>query len=1462
MTFNNLKALLAAASSFLMLAHAGRADVIANSLFSDNAVLQRDKRVPVWGKAVDGEKVEVKFAGQKVATVAKDGRWRVWLEPMPASTEGRTMTIRGNNTVSAKNLLVGEVWLCAGQSNMGMQLKHVSNGREEVASCADSMIRLLTVPQCHADTPKENIAVDWKLCSPATLPDFSAVAYFFGRDLRKALNVPIGLIHSSYGGTSARAWMDRQTLTTDPDFKALLDGQARSEAEFDPAKLEETNKKFKAKYDTAVSKALAEGKPKPRGPQVDVPPKEDKCRPACLYNPMIGPLQPYAIRGVAWYQGESDADAPVLYRKLFPALIQSWRKQWAQEKMPFLFVQIAPCRRMPPSIREAQLLAWKSTQETAMVVTSDVGDANDIHPKDKEPVGNRLALAARAMAYGEKLEYSGPEFESMSIRGNRAVIHFSHVGGGLVAKEGDLKGFFVAGDNGTFYPAKAEIKGDTVEVFSDQVSKPIAVRYGWANVPEINLFNKEGLPASPFRTDVSDSFAFPCSNVMAGAEQIRHTRPVALSPFNDVVSLAGPWRFALDPKRTGEDEKWFTHDLPDTVLLPGTVAQNKKGPRVQPSEITMQLSSEYPYEGVAWYQRTVVIPEDWKGHVIELYLERTKLTKVWLDDVSLGEQDSLGVAQNYRLGEITPGSHRLTIRVDSQTLPKGVHGHMENRATQTRWNGLLGDLYLAAHEPIWIEEAHIAPNVSDKLATVNLTVKNLTSISQTAQIILKATPYNVPEAKDRKPIVQNQGIKLIPGVSNVSISLTLSANALLWDEFHPALYRIAFSLQTEGVNGKRHNQTTVREFGLREFRSKGGQFTINGRVTMLRGKHDALVFPIEGYPPMNLEEWIRILTIAKSYGINHYRFHSCCPPEAAFKAADLVGIYLQPELFVMNRSGETVGEYLISEGKRMLTSYGNHPSFVMLSLGNELSGGRVHLANMVSMLRKHDPTRLYVEGSNNEFGRPTLAEGDDYWTTCRTPGNPTEHAVRGSFAHADKPLGHIQRLRPATTYDYRTAIKGVPIPVIGHEVGQFQTFPDFREIKEYTGVQKPWNLETFRRRLETAGMLDQASAFMAASGALALQCYREDIEAALRTPGFGGFQLLDLQDYPGQGTALVGILNAFMESKGLISPETWRHFCSEVVPLARMESYTWTNEQTVTAKIDVAQYGPSDLHHTPLNWTLVDERQRPVAEGELSARDYPNGLTSAGTVTVPLAKLPAPARYHLKLRLGNTEYQNDYPLWIYPSQVDTAPSSTVVIREEWNTNTQKLLLNGKNVLLIPSPEKLPGVEGMFTPDFWCYPMFRNICEIKKKTVSPGTLGLLIDKQHPALARFPTDTHSDWQWWDLIEGSRALILNSTPVSFRPIVQVIDNCDRNYKLGCLFEAKVAEGKLLVCTLDLLHKQNSPVARQMLFSLLQYAKSNSPCTATLDMKTVDAIFTPAKQVIKKNPDGSYTEFFERKD
>ena len=492
-----------------------RADVTPNFLFSDNAVLQRDKKIPVWGTAAEGEKVTVEFAGQKAETTAKDGRWKVELQPMKATAEGQTMTFTGNNVVKASNVVVGEVWLCSGQSNMELPLKLSERGREVASSANDAMLRMVCIPRREMDEPQSNAVATWRMGNPNSSAEFSAVAFYFGRELRKALDVPIGLIGSYYGNTPAQAWMDRETLAGDADFKKMLDEQAKAESEFDPVKFEAQVKSIQEKFDIAAAQAAAEGKPKPRGPVLPVPPNKLKQRPACLYNGMIAPLQPYAIRGVIWYQGESNNADPILYRKLFPALIQSWREQWGQGDFPFLFVQIAPFKDLTPGLREAQLLALKSTKNTAMAVTTDVGNPVDIHPTNKEPVGHRLSLAARALAYGEKIEFSGPLYSSMRVEGNKAIVSFSHAGGGLIAKDGDLRGFMVAGSDGRFFAAQAEIKGESVEISSPEVLVPTVVRYGWANAPDVNLFNKEGLPASPFRTDISRIEELPTTNAPA-----------------------------------------------------------------------------------------------------------------------------------------------------------------------------------------------------------------------------------------------------------------------------------------------------------------------------------------------------------------------------------------------------------------------------------------------------------------------------------------------------------------------------------------------------------------------------------------------------------------------------------------------------------------------------------------------------------------------------------------------------------------------------------------------------------------------------------------------------------------------------------------------------------------------------------------------------------------------------------
>ena len=448
-------------------ATASSAAVKPVALFSDNAVLQQGVATPVWGTAADGERVTVEFQGQNVSTTARDGKWAVRLGPLKAGGPF-TMTISGQNKLEINNLLVGEVWVCSGQSNMAFTVSKVQDAEKVIAGSADPQLRLFSVPRAHGDTPVDDVNARWYECGPESVPDFTVVGYFFGRDLRKTLNVPVGLINCSYGGTMAQGWMRKQVVDADPEF----------------------------------SRVIRKGANKP-GPS----------EPGRLYNSMVHPLIPYAIKGVIWYQGEANRTDAYRYRKIFPALIRNWRQDWGQPDLPFLFVQLAPYGPRPdtpeeqtvPVLRESQLITSKTVSNAAMAVITDCGHLT-IHPTNKEPVGHRLALAARAIAYKQDVAYKGPTYASVDFKGNRAVLSFTDTRGGLVARAGELTGFTVAGNDAKFFSARASIVGDKVVVSSPLVPTLVAVRYGWSSYPEVNLFNKAGLPASPFRTD---SFVLP-----------------------------------------------------------------------------------------------------------------------------------------------------------------------------------------------------------------------------------------------------------------------------------------------------------------------------------------------------------------------------------------------------------------------------------------------------------------------------------------------------------------------------------------------------------------------------------------------------------------------------------------------------------------------------------------------------------------------------------------------------------------------------------------------------------------------------------------------------------------------------------------------------------------------------------------------------------------------------------------
>jgi sialate O-acetylesterase len=532
--------LLAAAA----LATPASAEVKPHAVFSDHMVFQRDTPLPVWGTADPAEEVYVHLQvttpdgkreeGQTVQA-DKDGKWMAKLAAFPAATDG-VLTIKGQpkkpepkgkggtQTITFSDVLVGEVWICSGQSNMEWSLAASprGGGPETIKNSTNPNLRLFTVPKFAQPSPQPGFNPKpmndkysrWLPCGPDTTPMFSAVAYYFGREVQKGLSVPVGLIHTSWGGTPAQAWTSKEALEAEPDLKYYLD-------QLDPEKQKQQYDAALARWQKAADEAKSQGKPEPKSPAKPQPPGTNPQHPTSLYNGMISPLLPFAIRGAIWYQGESNAGRPIEYRTLFAEMITDWRKRWGQD-FAFYCVQLAPFNAGSPDgenwayLREAQAIASARVKNAGVAVITDAGELKDIHPQKKEPAGARLALLALANTYGQKVEFSGPAYGSIKVDGDKAVLSFDHVAGGLVAGtfsmpgagetgevggDGQLVGFTICGEDKVFHPAKATIEGDTVVVTSDKVSKPVAVRYGWKNFPVANLFNKAGLPASPFRTD-------------------------------------------------------------------------------------------------------------------------------------------------------------------------------------------------------------------------------------------------------------------------------------------------------------------------------------------------------------------------------------------------------------------------------------------------------------------------------------------------------------------------------------------------------------------------------------------------------------------------------------------------------------------------------------------------------------------------------------------------------------------------------------------------------------------------------------------------------------------------------------------------------------------------------------------------------------------------------------------------
>lgn len=894
--------------------------------------------------------------------------------------------------------------------------------------------------------------------------------------------------------------------------------------------------------------------------------------------------------------------------------------------------------------------------------------------------------------------------------------------------------------------------------------------------------------------------------------------PALVAAAADRQSLEGAWRFGL-----GAPEPVFPQAalpelaLTDTIGLPGTTETNQKGPENTVRELG-GLTRLRKFEGAAWYQREIEIPAAWAARRVELRLERTKYTQVWLDGRPLGEQRLFTAAQVYDLtATATPGRHRLTVMVDNRVerLPFTPNVHQFNSDnTQTNWNGLLGRIELVARSALWLREVQVYPDLANKSFRVRITPGRLATATRAGVVTVHAESFN-HSGDVHRPAAVTAAVPVDGSTADVELVLPLGPGAKTWDEFSPALYKVTVALESAAGRDEREI-----EVGLREFKTRGTHFTINGRTTFLRGRHEAGAFPLTGHPPMDVAGWLAYLRICQEYGINHLRCHTWTPPEAAFIAANRLGIYLQPELPFWGTFDERARDFLMPEAEAMLRAYGNNPSFVMLTLANEAGGDRELMNGMVARLRERDGRHLYADGCNNVLWDVRHQPTNDFWVTAktRTPANGDRQVpARGSFYFGDGNEGVVQWGPAQTRADLSSAVDGLPVPVIGHETGQYTVYPDFREITKYTGVTRARNLEHFRDALARRGRLEQAHDFFHASGALSASLYREEIELALRTAGLGGFQLLDLQDYPGQGTALVGMLDAFMDSKGLVTPERWREFCGPVVPLARFDRYTWTTAESYVADLELSHYGSDDLREASVAWRIAAPAGAVLAQGELPVMTVKaGGLRQLGRIETPLAAAATPARYDLTVTVtsGAQRFSNHWPLWVYPTTPVAEPSVRVKVVRAFDADTKALLAAGERVVLMPGQAgRGYTVSGAYATDFWCWPMFNSV---------PGTMGLLVDAKHPALAGFPTLTYSERQWSGIAHASAPIILAAAPATFRPIVQVIDNLARNELIGLVFEARVGAGALLVVASDLKALGDAPEARQLWTSLLAYAAS----------------------------------------
>lgn len=897
------------------------------------------------------------------------------------------------------------------------------------------------------------------------------------------------------------------------------------------------------------------------------------------------------------------------------------------------------------------------------------------------------------------------------------------------------------------------------------------------------------------------------------------------------ISLKGKWQYQLDPQDMGEVETWFQERFSeDTLMLPGTLCENGIGKALNPEqtltpESVRSLKARYDYVGACWYQKMVTVPKGWNNQRVVFSIERVMMaSKVWIDNQFVGTIKSLIGAHEYDLTAfIKPGqTHRLTVMLDNRDpYHLGLYGHSYTNETQTLWNGMVGAIELKASQNLYMDQVMIFADAKKQTVTVK------------GKINQKDTQVGMPSKNhrlkycithdDNENVVATLVKTVACGAETTYFEheLVIEAPVEPWNEWNPKLYRLHIELEEE--------RTSI-SFGFRKLQQQGRDMLLNGHKMCLRGNLECVVHPLTGYPPCDEAYWMHIMKVVKAYGMNHLRFHSNCPPEAAFVAADRCGIYLQvegpiwlDEWFIGTGQYPEHYTFIPLEGRRIIERYGNHPSFCIYCNGNELRGDHQLLHDAIRPLKALRPDILYTLTAN--YDRP-LDPCDDIFISVEAD----THGMRGNR--------FIQSMGETLMTTYKEAVDGRKIPLISHEAGQFCVYPNIGEISQYTGNLYPQNLKVIENDLKQKGLDHKIEQFVQASGIFAARMYKEEIESFLRTEHFGGFQMLGIQDFPGQCSATVGVLDAFWNSKGVISEEAFRGFCNDVVPLIKTEKRIIKSMDSFLADIYIRQSRFEAMEGMDIRWTL-NASQHIYAQGT-----FENVTIEAGTLqwigqtdNIDLSDIDSPKALTMTVEILGTNYSNSWNLWVYPEIENTdiellAHQHDIHCVSAWNPKVKKMLEDGKNVLLMANKDSFIDkkvYDDRFNPVFWS-PVFFN---------SEGSYGFYFE-QPEQLRYFPSDHYTDYQWYHLLEDSFNFSVDHLPPEITPMIEVTPNFYYNHRLTNLIAAQVGRGRLMITSLPVERQSEHVEVKWFKKSLIDYIGTvKSETLAQLTFDEVDKIF-----------------------